>query len=141
MVGTAAVIDRFLLAHSETECCDLTTVGWRTGRPHVVELWFGVLDGRVVMVSGNGAGGHWYRNAQADPTVVVRLAGRDLHGVARVVTDPAERRAIGELMAARMSSIDGKSLADLTMPGSQLPGNSKQIPDMFLPQCCHSDAQ
>ena len=101
MVGTDAVIDRFLLSHSQTECCDLTTTGWRSGRPHVVELWFGVHDGRVVMVSGNGPAAHWFRNAQADPAVGVRLAGHDLHGVARVVTDPAERRAIGEVMAAK----------------------------------------
>ena len=53
------------------------------------------------MVSGNGPGADWYRNALADPDVTVRLAGSVHRGVARAVTDADERRRAGDVMGAK----------------------------------------
>lgn len=91
----------WLAAHIDVECCDLTTAGRRSGRPHEVEIWFGVVDDTMYLISGNGPAADWYRNALATPAVTVRLAGSTRRGVARAVIDPAERRAVGELMAAK----------------------------------------
>ena len=38
----------------EVENCYLTTIGRRTGKAHEIEIWFGVLDGTLYLISGNG---------------------------------------------------------------------------------------
>jgi deazaflavin-dependent oxidoreductase (nitroreductase family) len=91
----------WLDAHVDDSVCDVTTTGRRTGRPHEIEIWFGVLDGAMALICGNGPSADWYRNMAADPHVHVRLAGAIHDGVARVVTDPAERRRVGDLMGAK----------------------------------------
>ena len=87
--------------HSHDECCDVTTVGRRTGRPHRVEIWFGVIDDTMYLISGNGDGADWYRNAVANPTVTVDLAGHTFSAIARPVADADERRRVGDVMAAK----------------------------------------
>ena len=46
----------WLASHANTENCYLTTVGRRTGRSHEVEIWFGVVDDTLYLISGNGPG-------------------------------------------------------------------------------------
>ncbi len=91
----------WLAPHADTDCCYLTTVGRRTGRRHEVEIWFGVVGDRLYLISGNGPGADWFLNASADPHVTIRIGSEVREGVASVVTDPAERRAVGELMGAK----------------------------------------
>lgn len=93
----------WLSAHVDLECCDITTIGRRSGNPHEIEIWFGVMGDILYLISGNGPGADWYRNALADPTVSVRLAGQTHRGLARPVTDDDERRAVGDLMGAKYS--------------------------------------
>ena len=89
------------LAVADRECCDLTTTGRRSSRPHRIEIWFGVLGDTLYLISGNGPGADWYRNALTQPNVLLHVDGVDIPGVARAVTDPVERRAVGELMGAK----------------------------------------
>jgi deazaflavin-dependent oxidoreductase (nitroreductase family) len=91
----------WLDAHVDDQVCDLTTTGRRSGRPHEVEIWFGVHGDEIVLICGNGPTTDWFRNLGADPHVRVRIGDGVHDGAARVVTDPAERRAIGELMGAK----------------------------------------
>ena len=79
---------------------DITTIGRRTGTPRRIELVFHNLDGRIV-ISGIPFPGRtrgWIYNLEADPRITVHLKGpmahADLDGTARVITDPAERRAL-----------------------------------------------
>jgi deazaflavin-dependent oxidoreductase (nitroreductase family) len=88
----------FVREHAQDECCDVTTTGRRSGRPHKIEIWFGVLDETMYLISGNGPGADWYRNALANPEVTVDLAGRTFAATARAVTDDGERRRVGDLM-------------------------------------------
>jgi len=88
-------------AHADTECCDVTTRGRRSGRAHRIEIWFGVLGGELILISGNGPTADWYRNALADPRVEVDLAGERFAAIARDVADPEERRQAGDLMGAK----------------------------------------
>jgi deazaflavin-dependent oxidoreductase (nitroreductase family) len=83
------------------ECCDLVTTGRRSGRPHPIEIWFGVVDDGICLISGNGPTADWYRNLLTDPSVEVHLAGQVWRGRARQVTDVGERRRVGELMGAK----------------------------------------
>ena len=91
----------WLDGHADVECCDIVTVARRTGAPHEIEIWFGVLDGTMYLISGNGPGADWYRNLLAHPEVVVKLAGEEWRGVARDVTDVAERRRCGDVMGGK----------------------------------------
>ena len=79
---------------------DITTIGRRTGTPRRIELVFHNLDGRIV-ISGIPFPGRtrgWIYNLEADPRITIHLKGpmahADLDGTARVITDPAERRAL-----------------------------------------------
>lgn len=87
--------------HADVDCCDIVTTGRVSGNPHEIEIWFGVLDGAMYLISGNGPGADWYRNMLAHPEVTVKLAGVQHVGRARDVTDPDERRRCGDLMGVK----------------------------------------
>jgi deazaflavin-dependent oxidoreductase (nitroreductase family) len=90
-----------LAAHVDDECAMLTTRGRTSGNDHRIEIWFGVMGDTIYFISGNGAAADWYRNAMAHPDVKIEL-GRDvIEGIAAPVTDPDERHALGDLMAAK----------------------------------------
>src|SRR5439155_20524264 len=63
----------------------LTTFGRRTGKAHTVEVWFGLDDRRVYMLSGGGDRADWVRNLRKTPRVRVRAGTRTVTGAARVV--------------------------------------------------------
>ena len=65
----------WLTPHADEERCDVTTIGRRSGEPHEIEIWFGVIDDTMYLISGNGPRADWYRNALNDSEVSVRLAG------------------------------------------------------------------
>lgn len=104
----------WLAAHVDDECCDITTTGRRSGRPHEVEIWFGVVDDVLYLISGNGPTADWYRNALAGGTVVVRFGDERRAGVARDVVDPDERRRVGDLMGAKYPAWQGDPSIGLT---------------------------
>jgi deazaflavin-dependent oxidoreductase (nitroreductase family) len=86
---------------ADLDCCDVATIGRRSGSPHEIEIWFGVIGDVMYLISGNGPSADWYRNALANPEVSVRLAGQLHQGLARPVIDVEERRAVGDLMGAK----------------------------------------
>jgi len=91
----------WLEPYADVECCYLTTAGRRTGQRHEIEIWFGLVEDTMYLISGNGPGADWFLNVQAEPSVTVRLDDERRHGVARVVTDPDERRRVGDVMGAK----------------------------------------
>ncbi|MEQ1873772.1 MAG: nitroreductase family deazaflavin-dependent oxidoreductase [Ilumatobacteraceae bacterium] len=91
----------WLTAHADVENCYVTTKGRRTGNPHEVEIWFGVVGETLYLISGTGPNADWYRNALANPAVTVRINRDTRAGIARTVTDEVERRSVGELMGAK----------------------------------------
>ncbi len=97
-------MNTWLQRNADVECCHLTTTGRRSGRPHEIEIWFGVLGETLYLISGNGATADWYRNLIVTPAVSVRIGGETRHGTARpidVVADAPERRRVGDLMRAK----------------------------------------
>jgi deazaflavin-dependent oxidoreductase (nitroreductase family) len=108
---------------------DITTTGRKTGTPRRIELVFHNLDGRIV-ISGIPFPGRtrgWIYNLEADPRITVHLKGpiahADLEGTARVITDPAERRAILTGVARNWGRTDldamvaDSPLIEVTVPG------------------------
>jgi hypothetical protein len=90
----------WLADHAEDECCDIVTVGRRSGRPHRVEIWFGVIDHVMYLISGNGPSADWYANALAAGSIEVHLHGAR-QGRCRAVADDEERRRVGEVLGAK----------------------------------------
>ncbi|MET0579226.1 MAG: nitroreductase/quinone reductase family protein, partial [Ilumatobacteraceae bacterium] len=65
------------------------------------EIWFGVIDDTLYLISGNGTGADWYRNLLVDPIVTIRIDDEHRPGRARVVDDPHERQRVGDVMGAK----------------------------------------
>lgn len=63
----------------------LTTIGRRTGKAHTIEIWFGLRDGRVYVLSGGGDRADWVRNLKKTSRVRVRIGTRTASATARVV--------------------------------------------------------
>ena len=88
-------------ALGRSQVIDLTTTGRKTGEARRIEIYLHNLDGQLV-ISGMPNPGRtraWIHNVAADPAVTIHLKGdvvADVPGVARIVTDPAER---AELLA------------------------------------------
>ena len=70
--------------------CYLTTTGRVSGQPREIEIWFGLADGILYMLSGGRDRADWVKNLMREPRVSVRIAGRTFQGHARVVSDPEE---------------------------------------------------
>jgi deazaflavin-dependent oxidoreductase (nitroreductase family) len=79
----------------------LTTTGRRTGRSHRIELWFGLHDGVLYLLSGGGDRSDWVRNLRADPSVVVEVGGVERPARARLVDEPHEEATARRLLAAK----------------------------------------
>lgn len=86
--------------------CRLITTGRVTGRPHDIEMWFGVVGGAFVFIAGNGPGADWYRNAVSAGSATVRVAGVTFTGRARSA-HPDEREAVGAAMTAKYGGWGG----------------------------------
>ena len=91
----------WLRSNVDVDCCYLTTTGRRSGRPHEIEIWFGVIGETLYLICGNGPTADWYLNLVADPGVLLRIEGETRRGRASVVGDPEERRRVGDVMGAK----------------------------------------
>ena len=85
----------------------LTTIGRRTGRRHRIEIWFGVQNGRMYMLSGGRQRSDWVRNLQANPHVTVELGDKTRAGVAHVLEQgTAEDHLARELLVGKYREED-----------------------------------
>jgi deazaflavin-dependent oxidoreductase (nitroreductase family) len=82
--------------------CYLETVGRRSGRPRVVEMWFAADpdSDRIFMLSGGGDRAHWVRNLRRQPAVRVNIGGGWHAGRAAEVIG-ADDSLARELLAAK----------------------------------------
>lgn len=77
---------------------DITTIGARSGRPHRIEVWFYVYNGRQYL-STTPAKRDWYANLLVNPRFMFHLKNgvrADLPATATPITDPAVRLPIFE---------------------------------------------
>ena len=100
---------RAALNHSQL--IDLTTTGRRTGQPRRIEIFLHHDHGRLFITGMPRADRtrDWIHNIGADPHVVVHLKQSvvaDVPALARVVTDPDERRPLIEAAARRWRRTD-----------------------------------
>jgi deazaflavin-dependent oxidoreductase (nitroreductase family) len=94
--------------------CYLTTSGRVSGRPHTIEIWFG-LDGlKLYMLSGNGPRerSDWVKNLMKTPAVSVRIGDREFAGTARVVDGGQEDALARRLMLEKYEPTYSGDLSD-----------------------------
>ena len=84
----------------DRECCDVITIGRKSGEPRTTELWFGVVGDEVVFISGTQRC-DWRANMLANPETTVVFGDVSRRGLVRLVTDPAERRRFGDVMGKK----------------------------------------
>jgi len=84
---------------SGAEYCYLTTVGRKTGKPHKIEIWFGLNGGTVYLLSGGMDKSDWVRNLLKDPNVTVRIAKHTFPATARLVKDEKEEMLARAMLA------------------------------------------
>ena len=94
-------VAELLELHSADSVCHLATIGRRSGRSRVIEIWFATDGKRVYFLAGGRDRAHWVRNIRAEARVRLRLGGTTLAGRARVVTDAAEDLRARQLVAAK----------------------------------------
>ena len=93
-------LDGLLAQLSSEEYCYLTTTGRISGRPHEIEIWFGLKGGTVYMLSGSDKS-DWFRNLRKHPSVTVQIARYTFTGSARLVENKAEDAAARYSMAEK----------------------------------------
>lgn len=92
--------------HDE-QYCYLTTTGRVSGEPREIEIWFGLSDETLYMLSGGRDRSNWVRNLLADRKVTVRIGEATLPGRARVVDDPDEDATARRLLLEKYSKSSG----------------------------------
>jgi deazaflavin-dependent oxidoreductase (nitroreductase family) len=79
----------------------LTTTGWKTGRPHQVEIWFVRREGKFYLVSEQELRSHWAQNIRRQPLISFRVGQSNFKGSGRPVDREKEAdlaQAVSELM-------------------------------------------
>jgi deazaflavin-dependent oxidoreductase (nitroreductase family) len=97
---------------AKEEYCYLTTIGRVTGRPHEIEIWFGLQNNTLYLLSGSETS-DWVRNLLKNPTVTVRIAKHTFTGTARLVKEKEEDRTARYLLAEKYQEWEeGRTLSE-----------------------------
>jgi len=83
--------------------CYLTTTGRVTGRPHKIEIWFGLVGNTCYLLSGGKDRSDWVKNLLKNPSVTVRIGGQTFRATARIVKDAEEESLSRNLLADKYS--------------------------------------
>lgn len=109
----SAEISSILASLANEDYCYLTTKGRVSGRPHEIEIWFGVRNNSVYLLSGGGDKSDWVQNLLKDPSVTVRIAKHVFTGTARIVKDEKEEVTARYLLAEKYQEWEeGKTLSE-----------------------------
>lgn len=79
--------------------CYLTTTGRVSGKPHEIEIWFGVTGGRLYLMAGGGERSDWVKNLKKNPAVAIRIRGQVYQATADIVTDATEQASVRPVLA------------------------------------------
>jgi len=64
----------------------LTTIGHKSGQPHLIEIWYVELAGCYYLISERRENAHWVQNIQHQPSVTVSVGTRADYGQPQPVT-------------------------------------------------------
>jgi deazaflavin-dependent oxidoreductase (nitroreductase family) len=98
---------------SKEDYCYLTTTGRKSGLPREIEIWFGINENSLYLLSGGGNESHWVKNLRANPNVTVRIAKKTFNGIARIVNEEKEETMARHMLAGKYQGWKvGQSLSD-----------------------------
>jgi deazaflavin-dependent oxidoreductase (nitroreductase family) len=89
---------------AEQDYCYLTTTGRVSGEPREIEIWFGLEDDTLYMLSGGGERSNWVKNISREPAVNVRIGDVTRPGRARVMDDPDQDERARRLLFDKYSA-------------------------------------
>ena len=98
---SAEEIKALLTQLADEEYCYVTTTGRVSGRPHEIEIWFGVNNGALYLLSGGGENSDWVKNMHKNPLVTVRIGKHTFVGRARFELDAQEETRARHILAAK----------------------------------------
>jgi deazaflavin-dependent oxidoreductase (nitroreductase family) len=90
-------LNSLLSGLAREDYCYLTTIGRVSGKPHEIEIWFGLNHTTLYLMSGDGKS-DWVKNLLKNPSVTVRIAKHIFSGTARLVVEDEDEQ---EQMLAR----------------------------------------
>ena len=88
----------------------LTTIGWKTGKQHRIEIWFVKYNGRYYLISERQRHAHWVQNIVHNPKVSFTVGHEAFEGTARIVDPDKESNSAAEvskMMETKYSWDDG----------------------------------
>jgi len=98
---------------SKEDYCYLTTIGRKSGNPHEIEIWFGIQDDSLYLLSGGGDDSDWVKNLRANSNVTVRIAAQAFTGIARIVDEDKEATMARHMLAGKYQGWkEGQSLSE-----------------------------
>ncbi|MDA4119772.1 MAG: nitroreductase family deazaflavin-dependent oxidoreductase, partial [Thaumarchaeota archaeon] len=86
----------------------LTTTGWKSGRPHEIEIWFVGHGGKFYLVSEHERGSHWMQNIRRQPLISFRVGQSKYKGKGREV-DREKEADLAQVVSALMNERFGWS--------------------------------
>jgi deazaflavin-dependent oxidoreductase (nitroreductase family) len=88
----------------------LTTTGWKTGKPHRIEIWFVEHDRRYYITSERGRLAHWIQNIMRLPKVSFNVYNMQFEGSARILEQARDHELsalVSKLMREKYGWSDG----------------------------------
>jgi deazaflavin-dependent oxidoreductase (nitroreductase family) len=92
-------LNSLLSGLTKEEYCYLTTTGRVTGKPHKIEIWFGLHNATLYLMAGDGKS-DWVKNLLKNPSVTVRIAKHIFSGTARPVIENEQEQMLARHMIA-----------------------------------------
>lgn len=79
----------------------MTTTGWKSGRPHDIEIWYVGHEGKFYLISEHEQRSHWVQNIMRQPIISFRVGQSKYKGSGRPVDREKEAdlaQAVSDLM-------------------------------------------
>ena len=76
----------------------MTTLGWRTGKQHRIEIWFVEYNKKYYIISERLEDAHWVQNIKHNPAVSFSINNNVLIGNARIVDQEKESALAAEVL-------------------------------------------
>ncbi len=98
---------------AKEDYCYLTTTGRKSGNPHEIEIWFGIHEDSLYLLSGGRDDSDWVKNLRANPNVTVRIAKHSFTGIASIVNEEKTATMARHMLAGKYQGWrEGQSLSD-----------------------------
>jgi hypothetical protein len=76
----------------------LTSLGWRSGKKHQIEIWFVEYDRRYYVFSERHKHAHWVQNIMHNSKVSFSVGEKTFNGSARIIDKGNEPKLAAEVL-------------------------------------------